>query len=179
MKKLLTSAFLLVFGVSVAFAQNTDNDQISVSVNLVPALTITPVTNLSYGNVTMGSTNPVMSATTGALTAGSSTGTVAAGAMNVQGAPGESVTIDWDNTVNLVNGGSTVVYTPAVAGKDSGASTYTALTDGGTFTLSGTQGGTTAVTHNLQIGGSLDISGATTAGSHTGNLTVTVTYTSL
>lgn len=176
MKQLILTAFVLFAFTGVAMAQNTANDNIGVSVNLVPALTIAQSQDLAFGNVARGATSPVMSATDGSLTAGLSTGTRTVGRLTVTGAPGEAVNITSSGTVNLTSGGSTITFTPAFAHSTAETSGYSTGTN---FTLSGTQGGTTAATHYVQVGGALDISGATASGSHTGTLTVTVTYASL
>lgn len=177
MKKFIFSAFVLFAFSSAAFAQNTANDNVAVSVNLVPALTIAQSQDLAFGNVARGATSPAMSATDGSLTAGLSTGTRSVGRLTVTGAPGEAVNITSSSSINLAGpSSSSITFTPAFAHSTSETSGYAS---GTSFTFSGTQGGTTAATHYIQVGGALDISGATSSGSHTGTLTVTVTYASL
>lgn len=176
MKQLILTAFVFIAFTGAAFAQNTDNANINVGVNIVPALSITNSQDLAFGNVALGATTgPTLSAVDGSTTA--TTGTTTVGRFTVTGAPGELVNITNSGATTL-NGpsSSTVSFTPTIAQSSSETTGYAT---GSSFTFTGTQGGTSAATHYIQVGGSLDVSGASASGSHTGTFTVTVTYASL
>lgn len=178
MKRLILTTLTVCLVTGAAFAQSTANDDVTVSANLVPAITVTQTANLAFGNVARGSTNPVMSPINGNLTAGASTGSSTVGQLTVTGAPGEAVTISAPSSLNLTqsSGTSLIVFTPSFAESASASSGYSA---GTAFTFTGSQGGTSAATHYVRVGGTLNISGATASGAYSGTLTVTVTYDSL
>ena len=161
--KLLAKLFLIVF-VFTAFnsilAQNSANETVPVSVNLITGLSITHTSgDLSYGEVILDGTaqTPTKTPVNGAL-------------LTVAGHPGRDITVSF-SSVTLTSGGNNLTFTPDVEynslNDNPSAST---VTTGSTTALSGSGDG------YLWVGGDLSIGATQAPGSYSGNFTLTVAY---
>lgn len=178
MKTLLktTLALLVAFGISnVTFAQGTSDDAtVSATANIVAALTVTNVADLSFGDILTSETPTITATTTGA------------GSVSVSGATSGqtlNVTIDFPSVLTdgtPANDLSFDTYSAAVtaSGNDSDPTNGVALTGAAT---SGTQitgtfvAGATAA--HIFVGGQIDDATNGVAGNtYANDITVTVDY---
>lgn len=175
LKNTLTLFALLAVFSTAAFAQQTGNAPVNVAANVVAGISVTNAANIDFGTITIGET------------ATAAVNTADAGAVLVtSGVSGAAFDISATFPSELTGGAGTILLrAPATSdvlvkdgsGGDSttGTSSLTnptvsSQTVSGEFTASGTD-------FNVFVGAEIvDSSGAEAGTSHTGTITVTVSY---
>jgi hypothetical protein len=143
-------------------AQSSDSEVATVDATVIKSLSLT---KLSSGSLTFG------------LSAQGTTDQInykAAMAAKYRAVGEVSTTVDVSfTTATLTNGGSSLTYTPTVAGNTvDNKNTATVLSSGVDITLHGTTG-----EHYLWVGGNLVVPSSATLGAYTGTWTLTLAYT--
>lgn len=156
---------VLVFGVAAKCQAQVSDSSGTATINVQPGLSITRLTDPSWGTVvrpSSGTTRYQLGYNTGAVTVVSGTGHSfndgLFGSYLVNGAL--SAPISYSVSIGSFSGSGV----SAVIGHINGTSSS------GTGTLSALG------TYTLQIGGQVDVTSAATSGSHTATVTVTVDY---
>lgn len=160
MKKLLFLLTLLVVGATTAMAQSASAN---VTVTITNSLAISESGTMDFGTV----------ATTDGAQSINSTDS-GAPEFTITGTPSASVTVTPTAPSHLTNGSSQITFTdkPLSYGTTNSQGSATTASSTGAVSTSLSTGGDLYV----WIGGTIDPSGATTGGAHTGTYTVAVAY---
>lgn len=136
---------------------------VTVSANVVTALTVAKVQDLSFGSVLQGDTVTVASAS------------AKAGEFKVTGTLDVPVTYTFSAPSSLLSGSNSISFAPAYPVYDttqsySGGTPFTSTTSQ-TLTLS-----TSTTSVWIYVGGTVGVGASTPTGSYSGTYTLTVTY---
>jgi len=174
MKKLVIITATVLASVEMSFAQSNANQTVPLGATVIQGITTSVSGQENFGTIVAGTTPNSLIATSG--TVGSAAGDIAE--VTITGNGAQTITVSYDATDNLIKSGATnIAYTPSVYGSSSSSnqSSATAVTSGGTVTLSGTTG--SAGNYYFWVGGSLSALPANqTPGTYAGSWTITVHY---
>jgi spore coat protein U-like protein len=179
--RMLTGALLLA--APCAFAQSTALGTANAKANILYAISISKIADLSFGDIVSDtSVQHVTIAPDGTRSGGgtgdilaSSQSAIAAAKFTVSGSPGRAfgITLPADNTVTITSPGTSGM-TPM------NVDTFTSNPTGTGGTLSGSYDSAatavTAGTATLTVGARLTVAASQVAGGYTGTFTVTVAY---
>ncbi len=173
MKKLMLVAAMVLGTAAMSFAQSSVNGAVTVTANVIQALSISPTSStLALGDVAIGTTPYVDPQ--GKTTTGTSATPIL---FTVTGQAGHAVTVSYPTSVsmNQPTGSATLTFTPAVSGTNaSGSQGSSNVFSGGSST-----GQTLSSGGNYYVyvgGGTSTLAPGTTLGSYSGTFDVTVTY---
>ncbi len=139
----------------------------SASVTIVGGLSITTVSNISFGTVTAGDGTITVDPTT------APTGTASVGQFLVSGTRRTDIAATYPNTIVLTepDGSNTLTYTTSVVTEDNNdASTASAYISGSTVQLDNDGN------RYFWVGGDVTVGPSTAGGTYTGIFTLTVSY---
>ncbi|HUI30914.1 MAG TPA: DUF4402 domain-containing protein [Candidatus Acidoferrales bacterium] len=174
MKKLVIVAAIVIGTFEISFAQNNASASVPLSASVIQGLSTAVTGQENFGTIVAGTTPGSLNAQS--ATVGSSPGNIAM--ITLTGNGGQLIHVTYDANDPLIKAGATnITFTPSVYGSNSSSNqlSSTAVTSGGTVTLSGTSG--SAGNYYFWLGGSLStLPGGQTPGSYSGTWTVTVTY---
>jgi type 1 fimbria pilin len=177
MKKLTRLYLIIAFSISLLFCNVTAMPQesvvMTVSADVLGALTITKVSDLDFGNISGTTTGEVFLDPQGAESAYVGA-TATAGEIEIGGEGAVSIRIGWPESISLSDGaGSIMTLTLAVSGYGSNdqSSSTDILLDGDYATVN-----LVSNAFYLWVGGSLGQMSAVTPGAYAGNAIFTVEY---
>jgi len=155
-------AFIMTGLTTVAFAQQSDNDQIDANATVIAQLDVTPGSTLDFGNVTPG--------------VASSVAYGSGGSFSITGGGGASIDLDFTLPANLSDGTNNLPI--------SFSSTDANWEDGTTSSGSNEFDPNAGTTLNFPsdgdmtvfIGGTVTPGAGQVAGTYTGSITLTATY---
>jgi hypothetical protein len=179
--KVLIAAALFVGLGSSAFAQTvTANTTMTASATILSNLAIVKNVDLTFGQVSNSKT-PTMNANSATKTDVGEAATL--GKFTVTGLAGASVQVDFTGpTLDLTNGGSSIVFTPSVYRTEKSTLAYgeTGITTGSSYNINSSvvEAQSVAGTDYFYVGGNIVVGTAAEdpAGTYTGTFTMTVTY---
>lgn len=159
----LTTAFLLLSGAFVhVSAQMSGSSAATVSVNVIPALTLSKTQDLSFGDVASGAGPVAVDARTSSRAA----------KFPAAGAPNTPVTVTWSAPVVLASGGGQTIpfSVAAVYGNQTDAQGASAPVGNGDTVMLSPSG-----EFVFWVGGSIDV-GTVPQGAYAGTFSLTVAY---
>lgn len=164
MKGVLVLSVLFLLNLCPACAQPGASTSVSISANIIQAITITKATGLSFGTLTVGTGNHSIAPTQSNV-----------GSFTISGQSGANVSVTFPNAVSMSDGsGHTIAFAPAAPiwntadSQTLGYQTFPTVT-GGTVSFS--------PTGELYVwfGGSVNTNGIP-VGSYSGSYTINITY---
>lgn len=175
MKRLMLVAAMVLGFAGMSLAQSSANSgNITVSVNLIQSLTISPTgaQTLSMGDAAIGAPSPSVDPT-----GQNTTGTTATPLeFTISGEASHTLTVNYPTTVTLSNGTDNLTFVPSVSGTNQAGAQATSTV----FTGGSSSGETlsTSGAYYVYVGGTLSVATIPnqSTGSYSGTFTISVNY---
>lgn len=175
MKRLMLVGAMILGFAGMSRAQGTVNSgNITVSVNLIQSLTITPTgaQTLSMGDVAIGAPSPNVDPT-GQNTTGTSASPLQ---FTIGGEPSHALTVTYPTSVALSNGTDNLTFVPSVSGTSQASSQASSTVFSGGSSSGQTLSASGA--YYVYVGGTLSVGTipSQSAGTYSGTFTISVNY---